>query len=105
MADYYCEDCGHTGPPAKVDDATIVDGVLVTCADCGTTTVQPVAFADAARRKHREEPLICLKPDCDGEVYAETYDGAVRCENGHDLRTIDDRVKQFLDRATSGVDA
>jgi hypothetical protein len=49
--------------------------------------------------------LKCLYADCDADVHAETYDGAVRCEDGHDLRTTDERVKRFLDRATSGVQA
>lgn len=55
MVDYTCPDCGHTGPPSDVDTAAIVDGVLVTCGDCDTTTVQPVAFATAAREEHRAE--------------------------------------------------
>jgi hypothetical protein len=55
MSAYDCPDCAHTGPPADVETAAIVDGVLITCADCGTTTVQPVAFASAARARHRQE--------------------------------------------------
>ncbi|MFB6073354.1 MAG: hypothetical protein ABEJ88_10370 [Halobacterium sp.] len=55
MPDYTCPDCGHTGEPRDVDTAAIVDGVLITCDDCGTTTVREIAFASAARATHRKE--------------------------------------------------
>lgn len=55
MPAYDCPDCAHTGEPRDIDTAAIVDGVLVTCSDCGTTTVQPVAFASAARERARQE--------------------------------------------------
>jgi predicted RNA-binding Zn-ribbon protein involved in translation (DUF1610 family) len=55
MADYNCPDCGYTGEPEDVETAAIVDGVLVTCDDCGTTTIKDVAFSKAAREEHRAE--------------------------------------------------
>lgn len=54
MPAFNCPDCGHTGEPEDVETAGIVDGVLITCADCDTTIVKPVTFASAARERHRE---------------------------------------------------
>lgn len=57
MTTYTCEDCGHTGEPEDVDAASIVDGVQVTCADCGVTTVQDIAFASALLEEHRADEV------------------------------------------------
>jgi NAD-dependent SIR2 family protein deacetylase len=53
MAAYTCPDCAYTGEPEDVTAAAIVDGLLITCADCGTTVVKPDAFASASRERHR----------------------------------------------------
>lgn len=54
MPQFTCPDCGHQGEPADVETAALVDGVLITCEECGVTTIQPVAFASARREEVRK---------------------------------------------------
>lgn len=49
--------------------------------------------------------MKCPAPECSAHVHAATYDGPVRCENGHTLRLVREHVQQFLDRATRGANA
>lgn len=49
--------------------------------------------------------MKCPRFGCSADVHPETYDGPVRCENGHPLRLIRGRVQEFLDRATREVKA
>jgi hypothetical protein len=46
--------------------------------------------------------LRCPEFGCSAHVDAETYDGPVRCENGHTLRLASERGWRFLRRATEG---
>jgi len=46
--------------------------------------------------------MKCPRPGCSAHVHVATFDGPVRCEDGHNLRLVRDRVQRFLDRATHG---
>lgn len=47
----------------------------------------------------------CFKPGCREPVYLHTYDGPIVCEAGHRHTDSPERVRRFLQRATSGVRA
>ena len=47
----------------------------------------------------------CPEGGCSAHIHAATYDGPVRCENGHTLRPTTERAWRFLKRATQGVRA